>query len=125
MGKARPVVPRPNFTQNVMRAIRQEAQTSSPWQRLADWLVAWQRPVAGLTAAVIMLTGVAVLLNHGDQHSQVVVASVPAIISDTEMATLADVDVSVPLDGLDHMDALVAMQDTTALTDTEIQFLLY
>lgn len=40
------------------------------------------------------------------------------------MALIAD-DFSLPTAGLDHMEALVAMEDTSSLTDNEIAFLLY
>ena len=39
MGNARPVVPRPNFTQNVLRAARLEPQVTGWRRRLWCW---WQ-----------------------------------------------------------------------------------
>ena len=127
MGRARPVVPRPNFTQNVLRAARQQSQRVSWLEQLKDWLAL--RPQAALggafAAALVLVTSV-VLIPHGSRVTNTaVVASAPAILPDAEMAAIVDVDVSAPLDSLDHIDALVAMQDTSALTDTEVQFLLY
>ena len=122
MSKARPVVLRPNFTQNVMRAIRQEAQTTSGWAGVLEWLVVWQRSLMGAAAVAALAVLASVTLYPSKPSASIEVAS---IIPDAEMAAIADVDVSVPLDGLDHMDALVAMQDTSSLSDRDLQFLLY
>lgn len=121
MGKARPVVPRPNFTQNVLRAVRQEPQAVGWRVQLGEWLVAWRRPLlSGLAAtAAVLVAGV-----MWQTNSHVTPASEVAVISAAEMAVIAD-DASAPLESLDHMDALVAMEDTSSLTDTELQFLLY
>ena len=127
MGNARPVVPRPNFTQNVLRAVRQETQMTG-WQvRVGQWLAAWRRPLAGAVATTLLL--VTTLVLHQSRVTpapEVAVnrSSTSAVI-DAEMAAIADEDVSAPLASLDHMDALVAMEDTSSLTDTELQFLLY
>lgn len=127
MGRARPVVPRPNFTQNVLRAARQQSQRSSWLEQIQDWLALRPQAAVGgaFVAALVLVTSV-VLIPHGSRVTNpAVVASAPAILPDAEMAAIVDVDVSAPLDSLDHIDALVAMQDTSALTDTEVQFLLY
>ncbi len=122
MGKARPVILRPNFAQNVLRAARQESQDTGWRVQLSEWLVAWRRPLlSGLAAtAVVLVAGVMLKTNTllGTKQPEV------AVISAAEMAVIAD-DVSAPLESLDHMDALVAMEDTSTLTDTELQFLLY
>ena len=39
MSKARPVVPRPDFTQNVLRAARQQGQDTGWWPQISDWLL--------------------------------------------------------------------------------------
>ena len=125
MGQARPVVPRTNFTQNVLRAARQEAQESGWQARVSEWLAVWRRPlIAGvMAAAVLVVVGITQWQHPGDneQTSGVAMTSVP----DAEMAVIADEYVSAPLDSLDHMDALVAMEDTSTLSDTDLQFLLY
>ncbi|MDB6072521.1 MAG: hypothetical protein JWO89_161 [Verrucomicrobiaceae bacterium] len=125
MGKARPVLPRANFTQNVLRAARQEAQARGWQARVSEWLAAWRRPLtAGIAAtAVLMAVGLVQLQPSGDDGA--LVSSAAPMVPDAEMAALADEDMSAPLDSLDHMDALVAMEDTSKLTDTELQFLLY
>ncbi len=131
MSRARQVEVRPNFTQNVMRAARQTPQGVGWWLRVREWSVEWRRPLlVGAVAAVAAL--VAVL--HPSQlwpgvrapASSVAMKGAPGSpISDAEMADIAEDDFSLPLDSLDHMDALVAMEDTSSLTDAEIQFLLY
>jgi hypothetical protein len=127
MGKARPVVPRSNFTQNVVRAARQEPQGLGLAARLREWCAGWQPRLAGGVAALALalIAGVVVLRHSGPAPVEVAVNSAPAVIADADMAVIADDNVTAPLDSLDHMDALVAMEDTSALTDTELQFLLY
>ncbi len=128
MGKARPVVPRTNFTQNVLRAARQEAQEAIAWQaRVSEWLGAWRRPlIAGIAAtSVLVVVGITQWQNAGREDAGLAVTSPAPMVPDAEMASIADGDVGAPLDSMDHMDALVAMEDTYSLTETEIQFLLY
>jgi GTP-binding protein YchF len=74
----------------------------------------------------------------GDKDAQKVVAILEVVIkqlddaqpiralglSDEDMALIAN-DVDIALEGMNHLDTLVAMEDTSALTDTEIAFLLY
>ena len=121
MGKARPVVARSNFSQNVLRAVRQEPEAVDWRGKVEEWLVSWRRPlVGGLAVALLVVTG-AVLQNN---YRITPIAAV-AVVPDADLAAIADEDVSVPLDSLDHMDALLAMEDTSKLTDTELQFLLY
>ena len=127
MGKARPVVPRPNFTQNVLRAARQQPQATGWFPRASEWFAAWRLPLlSGAALALVLLIGL-VLAPKTNQDSEVaVVTTTPALtVPDADMEVIADNDVSVPLDSLDHMDALVAMEDTSALSDTDLQFLLY
>lgn len=127
MGKARPVVPRSNFTQNVLRAARQEPQGLGLAARLIEWCAGWQpRLAAGVAAiALVTITGMVGLRHAGQAPVEMAVNSTPSAIADADMAAIADDNVTAPLDSLDHMDALVAMEDTSSLTDTELQFLLY
>lgn len=132
LGKARPVEPRGNFTQNVLRAVRNVPQDHG-WlaqtrATLADWWAIWQRP-ALLSAATAVLALVAVIVLQPETSTPPVAAVAPSAaltpaLADDDMALIVD-DFELPLTGLDHMDALVAMDDTTALTDTEIAYLLY
>ncbi|MDB6136979.1 MAG: hypothetical protein JWO94_51 [Verrucomicrobiaceae bacterium] len=129
MGKARPAVPRPNFSQNVLRAVRQGRQSVAWHLRLGEWFAARHRPILGGVAALavaLVTYGVWPNNDHAASSSAPMASAAPAAqMSDAEMAAIADEDVSAPLDSLDHMDALVAMEDTSKLTDTELQFLLY
>jgi len=47
-----------------------------------------------------------------------------APLADADMDLIAN-DVDLALEGMNHLDTLIAMEDTSALTDTEIAFLLY
>ena len=129
MSKARPVVPRPDFTQNVLRAARQQGQDTGWWPQISDWLAAWRRPLMVGAAAVAGVVLACLVPYQGAIPSAPVVAvaavapAPPAV--DAAMAEIVEEDFSLPLDSLDHMDALVAMEDTSSLTDAEIQFLLY
>jgi hypothetical protein len=126
LGRTRPVETRGNFTQNVMRAVRGLPQEKGWVFALRDWLVEWQRP------ALVGVAACAVLLVIGLMHQPTTtsaltsspVATVQLLQLDEDMALIAN-DADLPLEGLDHMDALVAMENTSALTDKEIAFLLY
>lgn len=128
MGKSRPVAPRPHFTQNVLRAVRQEPQALSWWARVGEWLAFRRSVLIGGIAAAAVVAAMGVMLlqqNEGRQAPGTMVADAAGQVSDAEMASIAAEDVSVPLASLDHMDALVAMEDTSKLTDSDLQFLLY
>jgi len=134
LGKARKVEVRGNFVQNVVRAARQEPQTRSLWQRMAEWMersraAVWLRPA--LVAAAVAVAGLAwwnpapqaVVESEGPQAPAV--AASPVSEEDMEMFKLAESLPTMPLDSVNQMDVLLAMDSTSALTDTEIAFLLY
>lgn len=132
LGKARPVEPRGNFTPNVLRAVRNLPQDRG-WlakgrEALREWWATWHRP-ALVTAATAVAIIVSVAVIQPESPVTPVIADTPSVaptpaLADDDMALIAD-DFELPLTGLDHLDALVAMDDTTALTDTEIAYLLY
>ena len=130
LGKTRPVEPRGNFTQNVMRAVRSEPQEKGWMFALRDWLTGWQRPalVGAAACAAMVLAGVVWLLQPENFNHPVMASTTPVVAPvsqiDADLAIIAD-DMSMPLDGVDHLDALVALDDTSVLTDKEIAFLLY
>ena len=132
LGRARPVEPRTDFAQNVMRAARNTPQQRGWWPHLqasvGAWLAGLQRPALIAAAALVVATMAAVWFEQPAENVAVVV-QVPAqntiqTVADDDLALIAD-DLDIPLEGLNHMDALVAMDDTSSLTDTEIAFLLY
>lgn len=137
LGKARTVQPRPNFTQNVMRAVRQVPQEQGGWRRVQDWLAGFVPPRMAFAAAAVVLgvlvaaallqppsrTGVAMVV-----QSPVKQAATPASVQGALVTTAEDpLDSAVAseLDSVDSLSVLLAQQDTSALTDSEIALLLY
>ncbi len=134
LGKARKVEVRGNFVQNVVRAARQEPQTLGLWQRLAEWIQrssggAFLRPA--LVAAAVAVAGLAVWHSSTPELAQDEMPQVPALAAsnvsdeDLELLNLAESLPTMPLESVNQMDVLLAMDSTSALTDTEIAFLLY
>ena len=126
LGKAREVKVRGNFVQNVVRAARQEPQKQPTW---LEWLTTlpWFKPVALATAAVAVA---AVSLWPSATAPQAVsepqVAAVaPVSAEDAELIQLAESMPMMPLEAVNEMNALLAMDDTSAMTDRELAFLLY
>ena len=128
LGKARPVQVRGNFTANVLREARNTPQEQGWGYRLASLLkgesLPWLRPA--LAVALVALLGVVWLPPSADTTTTATVTVVEAVapLADADMALIAN-DVDLALEGMNHLDTLVAMEDTSALTDTEIAFLLY
>jgi len=132
LGEARKVEVRGNFTANVLRAARNTPQERGWLHGLLatvrgesshTWLL---RPALAC-ALVMLIAGVAWLPQQAvPPQAAVAVKAVEATpaLSDEDMALIAN-DVDIALEGMNHLDTLVAMEDTSALTDTEIAFLLY
>ena len=131
LGKAKPVQLRTDFTQDVVRAARQMPQERGWWPSLrasaGAWLAGMQRPALAAVTALVVVTLATMWLEPSSEA--VKVAQGPAVstspaVADEDLALISN-GLDIPLDGINHMDALVAMDDTSALTDTEIAFLLY
>lgn len=130
LGKTKPVEPRPNFVQNVVRAARQTPQDSG----ILAWLKGWWQDqphapasVAWAAAAVVIMAGLALTLSPADSQPQVAVKPAAPVVQDVPVT---ENDFLVPefetqWEGLTQMGDLVAVQDTSALTDSEIRMLLY
>ena len=130
LGQARPVEPRSNFTAHVLREARNTAQDTGWWARVTGvfsaWMASLRRPALIGATAFAVVTLLAILLVRPAQV-QPDVAVVPTVIqpvADEEMALIVN-DSSLPFENLDHVEALVAMDDTSSLSDSEIAFLLY
>lgn len=130
LGQARPVEPRSNFTAHVLREARNTAQETGWWARvtgdLSAWIASLRRPALISATAFAVVTLLAMLLDRS-VSTQLEVAVVPPVIqpvADEEMALIAN-DSSLPFENLNHVEALVAMDDTSSLSDSEIAFLLY
>ena len=137
LGKARSVEPRPNFTQNVVRAVRQVPQTQSGWSRIQEWLAGFTPPRMAYAATAVALVALvaAVYVQSPPWTGGVTVVQAPANQAKTPIpvqeatGTTAedplDSAVASELDSVDALSVLLAQQDTSALTDSEIALLLY
>lgn len=124
LAQARKIEARSNFTQNVVRAARQTPQDRGWLAALSAW---WSESVnpagkwafaAGVTAAIALT--IAVLQTQPESAPQVVEqAAAPA----AELPLLPTAD--TPWETAYQTEALLALDDTSQFTDSEIGFLLY
>lgn len=143
LGKARPVEPRTDFTQNVMRAIRQVPQSQGLWVRVQEWFGSLSMPrlaLAGAAALAVVLTVIA-LQQPVEQVPVVVEETVPVpaaaaqphlpavvdemLLSATETPVVTSAAVPPDFGDMDPMGILLVQEDTSALTNSEIALLLY
>ena len=134
LGEARKVEVRGNFTANVLRAARNTPQDKGWLASLravvrGESSVPWLRPAAVALCLVMFVAGGVIWLPQQAAPSEATIATkatstTTSALSDEDMALIAN-DVDLALEGINHLDTLVAMEDTSALTDTEIAFLLY
>ena len=121
---------RPNFTQNVVRAARQTPQERGWLAGLRAW---WSEnpatgglTLAGGAAAAVMLA-FAWMPGQATVEPIVVEAPAPAPMEDisfvNEMPLLPEADVA--WQGTMQTESLLAVEDTSQLTDSDISFLLY
>lgn len=149
LGRARPVEPRPNFTQNVMRAIRQVPQSFGLWDRVQAWFGGStpRMALAGVAAALVVGGLVVFATQQHDAKSSVVAQQVQTpvvqaqqqqlpiqspiyhvsaamILAATAEVTPAGATVAESEDR-DPMGLLLAQEDSSALTDSELALLVY
>ncbi len=134
LGKARSVEPRPNFTQNVLRAIRQEPPATSIWLKIKTWLALHPHYI-GATAA-LLITGLALSTWQTNSQSEFRSAfvrkqtvpshttAVPPLISE-EKVSITDTTVASELGNMDQLSTLLTQEDTRSFSDGEIALLLY
>lgn len=128
LGKGRAVEPRPNFTQNVLRAARQTPQTRGWWAKLSEWFSDHPSSLPRLAtgAAIVAVLGISLASQFSPDHSSMQVAKVPSVTTPTAVAAEPPLlAVETQLENLDQVSALLALEDTSTLTDSEISFLLY
>lgn len=147
LGKTKSVEPRPNFTQNVLRAVRQTPQRETGWERCQRWLArglgargTWAGSGLAVTAALAIWLGVRAPEVETPHASPAAVATATPFTKETtsngavapptieeENFTVVEESTSVAsqLASMDQMSLLLAQQDTSALTDNEIALLLY
>jgi anti-sigma-K factor RskA len=135
LGKSRQVEVRPDFTQNVLRAIRQEPEPRGLLERMREWMngLAFSRPAYAVACAAILLAVALPALFLWQEGSAPLTAQVPAetMIPEpaaepmlSEEASL-ETQVASELDNMNQLSVLLAQQDTSSLTDNEIALLLY
>lgn len=132
LGQARPVEPRPSFVRDLVREARQTPQERGWMGRLKGWLAGGESSVTPLAwaAAAVAMTALVVfnLPESARPGMEVVKAQPPAVLdaprsAEPEASPLPEVEAQWTT--LERVDALVAVQDTSELTDREIAFLLY
>lgn len=137
--KAKPVEPRPDFTQNVMRAMRQTPQKVGFWERVQNWFPHAFSPRMAFAFAVVAVIGM--VLSEWLQPAQEAlvmvqnqpeVSHLPAVVDEmlfsvTEQAATLENSVAQGQDysDMDPMGLLLVQEDTSALTDSEIALLVY
>lgn len=125
LGQARPVEPRPNFTQNVLRAIRQLPQRMSVRERLAEWCTSLSRPALAGACAVVAAGLLAFqTLQNGTDLDVSTSLDAPSLAV-TEDAISAETAVATTLNNMNQLSTLLAQSDARAMSDTEVAFLVY
>lgn len=127
LAQARRIEARSNFTQNVVRAARQTPQDRGWLASLRAW---WEdvsyAPAAGRwalaagAAAAIALT-FAVMQMQPEAAPQTQVVEQTILIPEVPLLPAAE----TPWEAAYQTEALLAVEDTTQFTDSEIGFLLY
>lgn len=139
LGKARPVTPRPNFTQNVLRAVRHEKQEKAHWWSIClEWLSASPTPKFAIATLTLLLTA-GILFWQSPENTPLAEASPEiapttvspqdALLAATNSASNINNDaeqvVESELESMDQMNDLLANQDTDSFTDYQIAMFLY
>ena len=138
LGQARPVKPRPNFTQNMVRLARQTPQERGWPARVKAWWQERETASAGLAWAAVaaLALGAASLVYQPEEAStpQQVALTSPAPVEPVKTPVeVATTEVDFPLipefetewKNLEQVGDLLAVHDTALLTDSEINILLY
>jgi hypothetical protein len=136
LGQGRKVDARPNFTQNVLREARNTPQQRGWWNALKVW---WMDSAALLPAgrlialsALVVAAGLAWLPRvqvtpAAGGEPMLVAGQVEVLSVEPEVPVQAPLvpEVETQLESLDYLDELLALEDTSGLTDREIAYLLY
>jgi hypothetical protein len=133
LGASREPKVRPNFVQNVVREARNAEQERGWWAVVKAW---WfesgtMMPVGRLiaVAAVVVLLGVVGVGVFDGGESVPSGVAVQLAETDTQVVAVVEVplvpEVETQMKSLDSLDELLAVEDTSGLTDRQIAFLLY
>ncbi|MEZ5385306.1 MAG: hypothetical protein R3F13_07320 [Prosthecobacter sp.] len=126
LAQARRIEARSNFTQNVVRAARQTPQDRGWLASLKAW---WEDVsyapaggkwalAAGVTAAVVLSVAV---LQTGQEAAPALAETEAVVLPEVPLLPSAE----TPWETAYQTEALLAVEDTTQFTDSEIGFLLY
>jgi hypothetical protein len=127
LGQSRPVELRPDFVRNVMRAARQTPQDKG-W--LASLKARWQEASWTQTGLSWAAAGAIAILGIVSVLPEAIPDHGPASSTQLSAVDQPSADFMVPefeseWRNLEHMGDLLVVNDTTGLTDQEIQLLLY
>ncbi len=129
LGKAKPVEPRPNFTQNVLRAARHTPQTRGWWAGISEWLQARPSflPRLSITAAALAALAAFAASELRTTNGPALIAIRTAAPQSSAIASAEPplLAVEAQLESVDQVSMLLALEDTSSLSDSEISFLLY
>ncbi len=128
LGQAKPVKPRPNFVQNVVREARQTPQERGWLARIKGWWQEHEAASTGLTwtaaTAVVILAVSVTLTPQAPAPSTASVAPVEEnLLTEADFPLVPEFETEWK--NLETMGSLLAVQDTSELTDREIHLLLY
>lgn len=129
LAQARAVEVRTNFAQNVARAARQTPQDRGWLADLRIWWedVSWAAPAAKWAFATVTVAAMALALvifqTQSASETQIAKQEVPAMT--VPELPLLHAAAETPWEATFDTQALLAMDDTSQLTDSEISFLLY
>jgi hypothetical protein len=125
LGQARPVEPRPNFTQNVLRAVRQLPQRMTLRERLAEWCASLSRPALAGACAVVAAGLLAFQTLQDGTDIDVSSRQDGPSLAVTEDVLSAETEVATTLNNMNQLSSLLAQNDAQSMTDTEVAFLVY
>lgn len=130
LGQSKQVQPRPNFVQNVLREARQTPQELGWLARVSEWWHQREGIPGGLAwaaVAVVAVSFVAVFqMSEPSQTTAEMAAISPAteaVVTETDFPLTPEFETEWK--SLEQMGDLLAVQDTSQFTDTEINLLLY
>lgn len=129
LGKGREANVRPNFVQNVVREARQTPQERGWWAGVRAWLsegtggMPAGRLVAGMAAVALLGVMTVSVLKESAPQVPVMAVAEPVSVAGVEAPLVPEVETQ--LESLDYLDELLALEDTSGLSDREIAYLLY
>jgi hypothetical protein len=126
LGRSRPVEPRGNFCQNVVREARQTPQDIGWWARIKTWALdnptLLPRMALSSACALALALGLSTLFPRGDSNTSLTTFEAPP---SAHVEDLPLVGLETQLESMDEVSALLALEDTSSFSDSEINFLLY